>query len=147
MKSILIILVILSSLKSTAQHVDGALYKGSGKLQPKGAYVKSTDIKIVKSPKQKKLPSNESNLNSPFSVNPNPSSDKLFLNNLFNYKILSIVIYDENSKQVLNSDLLSNASNLELNISALKPGNYFLFLGYENENPKVEIFSTKFIKL
>src|SRR4030095_12488914 len=114
MKIILFVLIIISSLNLKAQHVDGALYTSSGTKPSKGAYVRSTNIKIVKSPKLQNAVLDKSNTDSPFSINPNPSTDHLFLNNLFNYKILNIIIYDEKGNKVSEADLLSAASKFEI---------------------------------
>jgi hypothetical protein len=84
----------------------------------------------------------EKNNSASFTVFPNPSSDKIFLDFPYSSEKFNIRILDLTGKMIteINSSE-KNLSTLELNISGLKNGKYFILL-----NAGDKIYHSVFVK-
>ncbi len=79
--------------------------------------------------------------NSKIKLYPNPATDMLYIANDLDDEIINITIYNFQGKRILSKEF-SNQKNIELNVSALKSGNYLLKCTTRKNN----IISKKIIK-
>jgi hypothetical protein len=82
------------------------------------------ECSIINSINEKEFPT--------FSIYPNPASDKIFIGNVFKGSKTEISIYSNNGKKLFSNSLKSLYRFLELDVSDLSAGIYFVEIKTNN---------------
>jgi hypothetical protein len=85
---------------------------------------------------------NEMINNNQLKLYPNPSNGFVEIENVSQYKIDKIIVFDLMGKEIYNKKITTTASNLKLDLSNIQNGMYMVNIVFENQQK----FTQKFVK-